>query len=536
MEKKWWHNKVVYQVYPRSFYDSNNDGVGDINGITMKLDYLESLGIDIIWLSPVYQSPMKDNGYDISDYYQIDPLFGDMKDMENLIAEAKKRNISIMMDLVVNHTSDFHNWFKESIKSKDNPYRDYYIWRDHPNELESIFGGSAWEYSDQTNQYYLHLFTKEQPDLNWENQTLRNEINQMISWWFEKGIAGFRLDVIEFIGKKPDQLITANGPKLHTYIKEMSKSTFIPHDAITVGEAWGASLKDGQLYSDPKNNELSMIFQFEHITDNWHPVYNKFKTTKPNIRNIREIMYKWQIGNNNGWNSLFWNNHDLARVNSRWGNDGMYNEKCAKAYATALHFMKGTPYIYQGEEIAMTNVKYQHIDDYNDVEIHNRYKEYVIEEKSISQQEFMQNVYLNGRDNARTPMQWNKTTNAGFSKATPWLRTNPNYLFINVEDNLQQQNSVFYHYRKLIQLRKSTQYSDVMVYGDFQPINTSYDSLFLYERYNDHQRLLVAVNLSEDTVSFDFNHEIKDILINTGNVHYFKTITLGAYDSIVISY
>jgi glycosidase len=537
MENKWWHNKVVYQIYPRSFNDTTGNGVGDIQGIIEKLDYLKRLGVDIIWLSPVYESPMKDNGYDISDYQKIDPLFGTMEDMETLIQKARLVNISIVMDLVVNHTSDQHPWFLEAKEDINSPYRDYYIWRDEPNEIESVFGGSAWAYDETTKQYYFHLFTKEQPDLNWNNPDLRQSIYDMINWWLNKGVAGFRLDVIDLIGKDPDHLITSNGPNLHKYIQEMSRQTFIPHDAITVGETWGATIEDAIQYSHPDHQELSMIFQFEHITANWHPVYNKFKTLPIHRKTLKNILYKWQTELKEGaWNSLFLNNHDLARVNSRWGNDGIYNDLSCKAFSTMIHFMKGTPYIYQGEEIGMTNVKYQHIDDYNDVEIHNRYKEYVIEKKVMTQSEFMQQVHLNGRDNARTPIQWNKSLNGGFSTGTPWLKPNSNYIFINVEDNLSNPNSVFYHYQKLIAYRKSDTYKDVITYGDFKPLNTNYDNLILYERHHLDQHLLIGVNLGETSVSFELKHDIKEILVNTGHIDYFKTVTLKAYESLVISY
>ncbi|MCF7925035.1 MAG: alpha-glucosidase [Candidatus Izimaplasma sp.] len=537
MQTKWWHNKVVYQIYPKSFNDTTGDGIGDIKGIIEKLEYLCFLGIDIIWLSPVYESPMKDNGYDIANYQKIDPSFGTMADMEQLIYEAKKHDISIVMDLVINHTSDQHPWFIKAKKNKRNKYRDYYIWRDEATDIGSVFGGSAWEFDETTDQYYFHLFTKEQPDLNWQNKKMRHDMYDMINWWFDKGIRGFRLDVIDLIGKDIDNNITANGPRLHPLIKEMSNATFQKHDAFTVGETWGASVDEAALYSNPSQQELSMIFQFEHITLNWHPEFNKFKTTPLNRLALKNILYKWQTEiHPNAWNSLFFNNHDLGRVTSRWGNDGIYNEQCAKAFATVLHMMKGTPFVYQGEEIAMTNVKYQHIDDYNDIEIHNRYHEYVIERQVMGQKEFMQQVYLNGRDNARTPMQWDKSINGGFSIGSPWLRPNSNYLFINVDDNLKQKNSVFYHYQKLIQLRKSDNYGNTLTYGSFIPKTTEYDNLFLFERHYEEKRIIVAVNLGEQSVSFNWENSIDEILINTGQIDYFKTVTLNAYDALVFAY
>lgn len=537
MEKKWWHNNVIYQIYPKSFNDTTGNGIGDIQGIIEKLEYLCYLGVDILWLSPVYESPMKDNGYDISNYQKIDPVFGSMADMEQLIKEAKKHDIGIIMDLVINHTSDQHPWFLEAKKAKDNAYRDYYIWKDSPTDMESVFGGSAWTYDEVTDQHYFHLFAEEQPDLNWDNKAMRKDIYDMINWWLDKGIKGFRLDVIELIGKDIDKGVTSNGKRLHPRLQTLAKDTFNKYDAFTVGETWSASIDDARLYTDPKRKELSTIFQFEHITLNWDKTYNKFKTTPLDRKALKDVLYKWQKElPENAWNSLFFNNHDLGRVTSRWGNDGRYNEKCAKAFATVLHMMKGIPFVYQGEEIAMTNVKYQHIDDYNDIEIHNRHREYVIEQQAMTQHEFLSQVYLNGRDNARTPMQWDKSNNGGFTTGTPWLRPNNNYLFINVDDNLKNKQSVFYHYQKLIKLRHSEDYGDTLVYGAFIPCETTYDNLFLFERHHKEKRLLIAVNLGESSVSFEWERNVDDIIVNTGNIDYFKSITLNAYDALVFSY
>lgn len=392
MIKKWWHKSVVYQIYPRSFKDTNNDGIGDIQGIIEKLDYLATLGIDVIWLSPVYKSPMVDNGYDISDYQDIDEIFGSLDDMDQLIKEANQRGIKIVMDLVVNHTSDKHPWFLEAKKSIDNPYRDYYIWRNEDNGLRSIFGGSAWEYDENTKQYYFHNFAKEQPDLNWENPQVRNEIYEMINWWLKRGISGFRLDVIDLIGKEVDKKIIADGPKLHELIQEMNQHTFGNYDALTVGETWSATPESAKLYSDPKRNELNMIFQFEHMTLDWGK-HGKWTPIDLDFIKLKQILSKWQTEINPGWNSLFWCNHDLPRIVSRWGNDGKYREESAKLFAIILHFMKGTPYIYQGEEIGMTNVKFPNLSDYNDVEIHGTYQDFVLEQKLLSHDEFMQGVY-----------------------------------------------------------------------------------------------------------------------------------------------
>ena len=381
MERQWWHSSVVYQIYPRSFNDSNGDGIGDINGIREKLDYLKELGIDVIWLSPVYKSPNDDNGYDISDYCDIMDEFGTMEDMDNLLKEANERGIKILMDLVVNHTSDEHKWFIEAKKSKDNEYRDYYIWRDpvdghEPNELGSTFSGSAWQYDETTGQYYLHLFSKKQPDLNWENEKVRNEVYKMMNFWVDKGIGGFRMDVIDLIGKIPDKMITGNGPKLHEYLQEMNKAALEGNDLLTVGETWGATPEVAKLYSNPERKELSMVFQFEHIGLDQIEGKEKWDVKQLDLLDLKKVLSKWQIElEGQGWNSLFWNNHDLPRIVSRWGNDKEYRVESAKMLATILHGMKGTPYIYQGEEIGMTNVRFEDINEYNDIESLNMYKD-----------------------------------------------------------------------------------------------------------------------------------------------------------------
>ena len=409
MERQWWHSSVVYQIYPRSFKDSNGDGIGDINGIREKLDYLKELGIDVIWLSPVYKSPNDDNGYDISDYYDIMDEFGTMEDMDNLLKEANERGIKILMDLVVNHTSDEHKWFIEAKKSKDNEYRDYYIWRDsvdgnEPNDLGSTFSGSAWQYDETTGQYYLHLFSKKQPDLNWENGKVRNEVYKMMNFWVDKGIGGFRMDVIDLIGKVPDEMITGNGPKLHEYLQEMNKAALEGKDLLTVGETWGATPDVAKLYSNPERKELSMVFQFEHIGLDQIEGKEKWDVKSLELLDLKKVLSKWQTElERQGWNSLFWNNHDLPRIVSRWGNDKEYRIESAKMLATLLHGMKGTPYIYQGEELGMTNVRFDDINDYNDIESLNMYKDRL--SKGYSHNEIMESIYAKGRDNARTPMQ-----------------------------------------------------------------------------------------------------------------------------------
>ena len=516
MEKKWWHSSVVYQIYPRSFKDSNNDGIGDINGIIEKLDYLKELGIDVIWLSPVYKSPNDDNGYDISDYCDIMDEFGTMDDMDRLLDEGNKRGIKIVMDLVVNHTSDEHKWFIEARKSKDNEYRDYYVWRDgfndkEPNDLESMFSGSAWELDKQTNQYYLHLFSKKQPDLNWENPKVRNEVYKMMNYWIDKGIGGFRMDVIDLIGKLPDKKITANGPKLHEYIQEMNRETLRDKDLLTVGETWGATPEIGKMYSGPARNELSMIFQFEHIMLDQEGE-EKWDLKQLNLLDLKRILSKWQTAlGDEGWNSLFWNNHDLPRIVSRWGNDKEYRVKSAKMLATLLHGMKGTPYIYQGEELGMTNVKFDNIEDYNDIESLNMYKERI--SKGYKHEEIMESIYAKGRDNARTPIQWDDSEYGGFSTSKPWLAVNKNYKYINAKNCLKDNDSIFYHYKKLIEIRKN---NETIIYGDYNLLCEDDKNIFAYTRKLDGDTILVVCNFYniETKINYEGDYESLEILIS----------------------
>ena len=512
MEKKWWHTSVVYQVYPRSFMDSDGDGIGDINGIISKLDYLELLGIDAIWLGPVCKSPNDDNGYDISDYKDIMDEFGTMEDMERLISESKKRGIKIIMDMVFNHTSDEHKWFLEAKKSKDNPYRDYYVWRDgvngkEPNDLGSIFSGSAWEYDEATEQYFLHFFSKRQPDLNWENEKVRSSTWDIINFWIEKGAGGFRFDVIELIGKKPDEKIGANGPRLHEYIREMNEQSFGKHDLLTVGECWAATPEIGRQYSSEKSRELSMVFQFEHIGLDEQPGKGKWYLKPLELKDLKRVMTKWQKAFlEEGWNSLFWNNHDLPRIVSRWGNDGEYRSKSAKMLATLLHGMRGTPYIYQGEEIGMTNIKFDSIEEYNDIETLNMYRERVDKGEDI--QTIMDSVYVKSRDNARTPMQWNPEVNGGFSTGKPWLKVNPNYKTINVQENIEDKDSIFYHYQKLIKLRKE---EPCIVYGDYELILESNPFVFAYTRKYENEKLAVVCNFYEKEQNISLGTELDSV-------------------------
>lgn len=534
MDKKWWHKSTIYQIYPRSFCDSNGDGIGDLKGIISKLDYIKKLGVDIIWLSPVYKSPNADNGYDISDYYDIMDEFGTMEDMDSLIAEAKQRGIGVMMDLVVNHTSDEHPWFIEARKSKDSSYRDYYIWADpvdghEPNALKSAFSGSAWEFDKDSGQYYLHFFADKQPDLNWENVDMRQRIYDMMNFWIDKGIAGFRMDVIEKIGKEPFKMIEDNGPMLHTYLREMNENTFGKRDLITVGECWAADTEIVKLYSNSLRKELSMAFQFEHIClkgNKWYP--------KPyDLMDLKKVMSKWQNELYNcGWNTLFWCNHDLPRAVSAFGDDGKYRVESAKMLATLLHCMQGTPYIYQGEEIGMTNVKFPSIDDYDDIETLNMYKERIEagEEESV----IMQSIYASGRDNARTPMQWDDNENAGFTTGIPWLKVNDNYTYINAKSCQDDNNSIFWHYKKLIDFRKN---NDVIVYGDYSLIEEDNNKVFAYERSYDDTKVVVVCNFTADNAEFGYKGDCGGMMMCLSNYSdspdLSESMTLRPYEAVV---
>lgn len=542
IDKKWWHNAVVYQIYPRSFMDANNDGIGDLKGIISKLDYLHKLGINVIWLSPVFKSPMDDNGYDISDYQDIAAEFGTLDEMDELIAAAKQRDIQIIMDLVVNHSSDEHPWFIEARKSKDNPYRDYYVWRkplvdgSAPSDFHSYFGGSGWEFDELTGEYYFHQFSKKQPDLNWENPKVQQEVHNMMNWWLDRGIGGFRMDVIDLIGKVVDQKIMANGPHLHTLLQEMNKATFGSRDVLTVGETWSVTPEIAKLYSDPARNELSMVFQFEHITITFDPVEGKWKPRPFSLVEFKNVISKWQTELSDlGWNSLFWNNHDLPRAVSKYGDPGKYRVQSAKMLATALHFLKGTPYIYQGEEIGMTNVRFESIEDYQDIESINLYHERIA--AGVSHQEMMQGIYENGRDNARTPMQWNGSANGGFSQSSPWLKVNPNYGEINVELALEDKDSIFYHYQQLIALRKQR---EVMVYGDYQPLFEQHPQVFAYQRTLGDEQLVVICNFSGQVVELSLTDEIcglygECLISNYRPVSELgRTLNLQPYESFVI--
>ena len=493
----WWKSAVFYQIYPKSFQDTNGDGVGDLPGIISRLDYLENLGIDGIWLSPVCQSPQVDNGYDISDYRAIDPSVGTMEDMETLIREAKKRGISIILDLVPNHSSNQHYWFKEALKGRENPYHDYYIWRDGdgtkvPNDMLATFGGPAWTYAPEVGQYYFHQFAPEQPDLNWENPKVRQEIYDIMRFWADKGVEGFRLDVVDQIGKDPDLGVTGNGPRLHEYLREMSEKAFLEEGLVVVGEAWGADVERAKLYSAPDRSEMSMVFQFQHMCmdqegEKWdfRPLY---------LPQLKECMRNWQQGLfNEGWNSLFFNNHDLPRIVSRWGDDGKYRVESAKMLATMLHGMQGTPYIFQGEELGMTNCKLD-ISQYVDVEILNLYKARTA--AGYSHEDVMASIYARGRDNARTPMQWSAEKNAGFTTGTPWLPVNENHSVINAAAAMGEADSTFHYYQKLIALRKEY---DVFREGWFELMDPESETVFAYTRDTDTAHMLVVCNFSSES-------------------------------------
>lgn len=536
---QWWRESVVYQIYPKSFQDTNSDGIGDLPGIITRLDYLEKLGVEAIWLSPVYQSPNFDNGYDISDYESINPEFGSMEDIELLIDEAKKKNIRILMDLVLNHTSDKHQWFLEAKKGKDNPYRDYYIWRDpingeEPNDLRAGFGGSAWEHDGKSNQYYFHLFSKQQPDLNWENPQLRQEIWKMMRFWLDKGVAGFRLDVIDLIGKVPDEKITVNGPKLHEYLQEMNQEVLTGRNTLTVGEAWSASPEIAQLYGDPYRNELSMIFSFEHMVLDEQPGKSKWDLKLFTLLELKHAIAKWQIAlDGNIWNSLFWNNHDLPRIVSRWGNEKEYRVESAKMFAIILHLLKGTPYIYQGEELGMTNFPISDMSEVNDIETHHMYVDRI--KKGYSKKAIFHSINAKGRDNARTPMQWNGDKNSGFTDGKPWLHINSNYSDINVEAVLADPNSIFYTYRQLIKLRKE---NPVIIWGEFKLLLPAHKQIFAYERSYKGETWIVVANMSEMHVKLNLDDRKGKKPVVIGNYpkksYQLNKLDLEPYETFVV--
>ncbi len=500
MDTPWWKQTVIYQVYPRSFCDSNGDGIGDLPGILSKLDYLQNLGIGAIWLSPVFCSPQDDNGYDISDYQDIDPIFGSLEDMDRLIAEAGKRGIRIILDMVLNHSSDEHRWFIEAKKSRDNPYHDYYIWRDGdgvtpPNELKSGFGGSAWEWVPELGQYYFHQFSVKQPDLNWDNPKLRAELYRMINWWTDRGIGGFRLDVVDHLGKDPDHGLMKCAPTLHPYVREMSRAAFQRPGLVTVGEAWSADVEGAKLYSNPDGSELSMVFQFEHMKIDQIPGKEKWDMVPIDFVELKKIFTRWQKNlYGQGWNSLFWENHDLPRSVSRFADDGAFRVESAKMLAILLHGMQGTPYVYQGEELGMTNYDFR-VEECRDIEILNMVRER--RAQGYSEEWIRDAIRRKGRDNARTPMQWSTAPNAGFTTGKPWLVVNPNYREINADDQIGRDDSVFACYQTLIRLRKEL---PVLVNGSYEPLLEEDKHLFAYRRDDGDNRLLVVCNFFGEAV------------------------------------
>ncbi len=533
MEEKWWQSSVVYQIYPRSFYDSNQDGIGDIPGIIEKLDYLAELGIDVIWLNPVFQSPNVDNGYDISDYEAVNPEYGTMEDLRLLIKKCRERGIKVILDLVVNHTSDQHVWFQEAKKSADNPYHDYYIWRKEPNDLMSNFGGSAWEYVPEVDQYYLHFYSRQQPDLNWKNPRMRQDIYKMMNFWIHEGIGGFRMDVIDLIGKVPDQNIKENGPHLHEYLQEMARETYGEKDLLTVGETWGAAAENAKLFCDPRRKELSMIFQFEQINLDKVKGKHRWDLKELDLIELKDVLSKWQsVMENNGWNSLFWNNHDLPRIVSRWGNDhGKYRVLSAKMLAILLHGMKGTPYIYQGEEIGMTNFYSDDISDYPDIETQHVYKERL--DQGFSKEDILRSIHKKARDNGRTPMQWSQAENAGFTKGVPWMKVNPNYQQVNAADCLEHKDSIFYTYQTLIRLRKE---SRVLRQGTYRLIDRENPNIFSYERILENQKIMVICNFYQEETKYEVSLEGARVLTaNYPDMEYRSGILyLRAYEAVML--
>ena len=501
-KRDWWKSAVFYEIYPKSFQDTTGSGTGDLKGILSRLDYLEKLGIDAIWLCPVCASPQVDNGYDISDFRDIDPIYGTMADMEALIAEAGKRGIGILVDLTLNHSSSEHFWFREALKSRDNPYHDYYIWRDGdgsvpPNDMRAAFGGSAWTYVPELGQWYFHQFAVEQPDLNWDNPRLRRELYDMMNFWADKGVAGFRLDVIDQIAKDPDRKITANGPRLHEFFRELSREALSREGLVSVGEAWGADPERARLYSAPDGSELSMVFQFEHICLDQQSGGEKWDLAPLSLPRLKECFRRWQQElYGTGWNSLFFNNHDLPRIVSRWGDDGVYRVQSAKMLATMLHGMQGTPFIYQGEELGMTNIRLE-LEQYQDLESLNLFRDRTA--RGYDPEDVMHSIWARGRDNARTPMQWTAGENAGFTTGTPWLPVNENHRFLNAEAELADPDSVFHYYRRLIALRK--QY-DVFRDGRFTLLCPEDPQVFAYTRDTDAAHMLVVCNFSGAEAAF----------------------------------
>ena len=556
MNKCWWKEAVIYQIYPRSFMDSNGDGIGDLKGITQKLDYLKELGVDAVWLSPFYKSPNDDNGYDISDYRGIMEEFGTMEDFDEMQREMHKRGIRLIVDLVVNHSSDEHPWFVESRKSKDNPYRDYYIWREgrdgkEPNNWGSCFSGSAWKYDAATDMYYLHLFAEKQPDLNWDNPKVRQEVFHMMDWWCKKGIDGFRMDVISMISKDPalpDGPVNGsgygdygpyavNGPHVHEYLQEMNREVLSKYDLMTVGECSGVTIEEAKKYANQDGRELNMVFQFEHMDLDGGESF-KWNDRKINLKELKQVLSKWQTElAGKAWNSLFWDNHDQPRIVSRLGDDSTreYREASAKMLALCLHMMQGTPYVYQGEELGMTNVPFETLEDFRDIESINAYHE-LTESGQVSPEDMMRFLRYKSRDNARTPMQWDDSENAGFTEGTPWIMVNPNYKEINAKEQMARPDSVFHFYQKLIRLRKER---EIIPYGEYELLLPEDPDLYVYTRALGEHKLLVICNFRKEEKAFTlpegFDPRKGEILIgNYPDRELQNTMTLKAYEALAI--
>ena len=549
MHEPWWKKSVVYQIYPKSFNDTTGSGTGDIEGVIEKLDYLKELGVDVLWLTPIYDSPQKDNGYDIRDYYSIFHEYGTMEDVDRLLDEAHKRELKVIFDIVVNHTSTEHQWFVESKKSKDNPYRDFYIWKDpkdgkEPTNWESKFGGNAWQYDDATGQYYLHLFDVTQADLNWENEAVRDHVYEMMNYWVDKGVDGFRLDVINLISKNQDfpedtsdgRKFYTDGPKIHDYLQDMHEQVFKDKDLITVGEMSSTSIDNCVKYTRPDRNELSMTFSFHHLKVDY-PNGEKWTKAPFDLDALKTILTDWQVGmhEGGGWNALFWCNHDQPRVVSRFGSEGKYHTRSAKMLATTLHMMQGTPYIFQGEEFGMTNPNFETIDDYRDVESLNTYR--IMTERGVSKEEVLDILKQKSRDNARTPMQWNSSAHAGFTDGTPWIDVARNYEDINAENALKDQDSIFYYYQRLIQLRKS---EPIITDGKYRLILASDSDIFAYVRETDNEQLVVLNNFYDKEVTYDLTNEgifakVADVLISNMDDQQgsAETGVLRPYESVV---
>ncbi|WP_368790532.1 alpha-glucosidase [Companilactobacillus farciminis] len=552
MTQEWWKNAVIYQIYPKSFLDTNGDGVGDLNGIDKKLDYLKKLGIDALWISPVYLSPQIDNGYDIADYRKIDPMFGSNTDMKKLISDAHNHGIKVIMDLVANHTSDQSLWFKESQKSRDNYFSDFYIWKDpqkdgsEPNNWGSNFGGSAWTYCEERQQYYLHYYGKQQPDLNWENPKVRQAIYDVMRYWKAHGVDGWRMDVITSISKNQDfpnndnphglKYVVGNqnnGPRMHEFIHEMNQEVLEPFHMMSVGEAPDSKSKDTRSLVDPTRKELNMVFTFEHMHVDRKPgsVNGRWAIQPANIVELKRILFDWQKNlEGHGWNALYFENHDRARTPSRWGNDKEYRYESATAFATVLHGLKGTPFVYQGEEIGMTNPEFN-LDDYEDIELTTNYKKLVENEKTISSKDFLKAARKISRDNARTPMQWNDKLNAGFTSGKPWFKLNPNYPSVNVDKDLSSSKSVFKYYQKLIRLRHT---NDILEFGDAKLLMPDDKDIFAYTRQYKNQKWLIIANLSGHSRLLESLNKYRNSKIVISNYKEAKFDSMRPYEALIL--